>query len=104
MTLQAGNNVTSLRGASEQLGCLFCRSRECEGARPLLGLLTPGSGPGTVCHRREHSPHSQKGRFHLLREALREEPLTGNTLLKKAAFPREGKLLLVPAGEVKVEV
>lgn len=40
----------------------------------------------------------------MLLEALREEPLAGNMLLKKAAFSREGKLLLVPAGEVKVEV
>lgn len=45
------------------------------------------------------SPLPQKERFQLLREVLREEPLlTGNMLLNKAAFPREGKLLLVPAG------
>ena len=51
------------------------------------------------------SPPPQKERFHLLQEMLREEPLlTGNMLLNKAAFPREGKLLLVPAGEVKVEM
>lgn len=50
------------------------------------------------------SPPPQKERFHSLQEVLREEPLTGNMLLNKAAFPGEGKLLLVPVGEVKVEM
>lgn len=62
--------------------------------------------PGSVYCRREHLPSSPK------REALlasggvegKEPLLTGNTLLNKAAFPREGKLLLVPAGGVKVEM
>lgn len=43
MTLQAGNNVTSLCGASEQLDVCSVGPGS-EGARPLLGLLTPGSG------------------------------------------------------------
>lgn len=76
-----------------------------EGARPFLGLLTPGSGAGAVFATGGSIPLvPQKERFHLLQEAPREEPLTGNTLPKKAVFPREGKLLLVPAGEVEVEV
>lgn len=45
------------------------------------------------------SPPPQKERFQLLQEVLREEPLlTGNMLLNKAAFPREGKIVAGACG------